>query len=73
MIRSLRKLRQVGSAESLEDLRLPPRYRLEGLKGDWAGQHIWINGQWRTCSVRSAAYDLDLAEDRVWDQIVQVA
>lgn len=36
---ALRKLRQVGSAESLEDLRVPPGNRLDALKGDRAGQH----------------------------------
>lgn len=36
---ALRKLRQVGSAEVLEDPRVPPGNRLEALKGDRAGQH----------------------------------
>ncbi|MEU3846848.1 type II toxin-antitoxin system RelE/ParE family toxin [Micrococcus terreus] len=49
---ALRKLRQVGSADSLEDLRIPPGNRLEALKGDRAGQHsIRINDQWRICFV----------------------
>ena len=48
----MRKLRQVGSAESLDDLRVPPGNRLEALKGDRAGQHsIRINDQWRICFV----------------------
>jgi proteic killer suppression protein len=47
---ALRKLRQVGSAESLEELRVPPGNRLELLKRDRAGQHsIRINDQWRIC------------------------
>ena len=47
---ALRKLRQVGSAESLDDLRVPPGNRLEALKGDRAGQHsIRVNDQWRIC------------------------
>ncbi len=47
---ALRKLRQVGAAVALEDLRLPPGNRLEALKGDRAGQHsIRINDQWRIC------------------------
>ena len=47
---ALRKLRQVGSAEVLEDLPAPPGNRLEALKGDRAGQHsIRINDQWRIC------------------------
>jgi len=49
---ALRKLRQVGSAETLDDLRVPPGNRLEALKGDRAGQHsIRINDQWRICFV----------------------
>lgn len=48
---ALRKLRQVGAAESLDDLRLPPGNRLEALKGDRVGQHIIINDQWRICIV----------------------
>lgn len=49
---ALRKLRQVGSAESLDDLRVPPGNRLEALKGDRVGQHsIRINDQWRICFV----------------------
>ena len=47
---ALRKLRQVGSAEVLEDLSVPPGNRLEALKGDRAGQHsIRINDQYRVC------------------------
>jgi proteic killer suppression protein len=49
---ALRKLRQVGAAESLDDLRVPPGNRLEALKGDRAGQYsIRINDQWRICFV----------------------
>ncbi len=49
---ALRKLRQVGSAQFLEDLRIPPGNRLEALKGDRVGQHsIRINDQWRICFV----------------------
>jgi len=49
---ALRKLRQVGSAQFLEDLRIPPGNRLEALKGDRFGQHsIRINDQWRICFV----------------------
>ena len=48
----LRKLRQVGSAEVLDDLRVPPGNRLEALKGDRAGQRsIRINDQWRICFI----------------------
>ncbi|UPL18246.1 type II toxin-antitoxin system RelE/ParE family toxin [Microbacterium aurugineum] len=49
---ALRKLRQVGSAESIDDLRLPPGNRLEAMKGDRAGQYsIRANDQWRICFV----------------------
>ena len=49
---ALRKLRQVGSAEVLDDLRVPPCNRLEALKGDRSAQHsIRINDQWRICFV----------------------
>ena len=49
---ALRKLRQVGSAVSLDDLRSPPGNRRELLKGNRAGQHsIRINDQWRICFV----------------------
>ncbi|MGM1017589.1 MAG: type II toxin-antitoxin system RelE/ParE family toxin [Actinomycetota bacterium] len=49
---ALRKLRQVGSADVLDDLRVPPGNRLEALKADRAGQHsIRINDQWRICFV----------------------
>ncbi|WP_307497662.1 type II toxin-antitoxin system RelE/ParE family toxin [Arthrobacter woluwensis] len=47
---ALRKLRQLGAAESLADLRVPPGNRLEALAGERAGQHsIRINDQWRIC------------------------
>mgnify|MGYP003377884350 CR=1 FL=1 len=53
---ALRKLRQVGSAESLDDLRVPPGNRLEALKGDRVGQHsIRINDRWRICLTWTAA------------------
>ncbi len=49
---ALCKLRQVGSAEVLEDLRVPPGNRLEALKGDRVGPYsIRINDQWRICFV----------------------
>lgn len=51
---ALCKLRQVGSAESIEDLWVPPGNRLEALKGDRAGQHsIRINDEWRICFVQT--------------------
>lgn len=45
-----RKLMQLHSARSLQDLRSPPGNRLEALKGNRRGQHsIRINDQWRLC------------------------
>ncbi|MEX1009893.1 MAG: type II toxin-antitoxin system RelE/ParE family toxin [Chthoniobacterales bacterium] len=45
---ALRKLMAVDAAEQLSDLAVPPRNRLESLKGRAAGRHsIRINDQWR--------------------------
>ena len=45
-----RKLDQLNQADSLQDLRSPPRNRLEALKGDRKGQHsVRINDQFRVC------------------------
>ena len=45
-----RKLRQLEIAARLDDLRVPPGNRLEGLKGERAGQYsVRINDQWRVC------------------------
>ena len=49
---ALRKLRLLNQARLLGDLRVPPGNRLEGLKGERAGQYsIRINDQWRICFV----------------------
>ena len=49
---ALRKLMQLDAATPLDDLRVPPRNRLERLAGDRAGQYsIRINDQWRVCFV----------------------
>ena len=43
---ALRKLRQLGYAQTLDELRIPPGNRLEALKGDRRGQFsIRINDQ----------------------------
>lgn len=53
---ALRKLRQLGYAQTLDELRIPPGNRLEALKGDRRGQfNIRINDQWRICFRWSAA------------------
>ena len=60
-----RKLRYLNNAKSLQDLRSPPAYRLEKLKGDRAGQHsIRINDQWRVCFrwQGNDAYDVEIAD-----------
>ena len=45
-----RKLRQLEVAGRLDDLKVPPRNRLEALKGNRKGQmSIRINDQWRVC------------------------
>jgi toxin HigB-1 len=47
---ALRKLRMLNSAETLQDLRVPPANRLERLVGDREGQYsIRVNDQWRIC------------------------
>lgn len=48
--RALRKLRQLDTASSIDDLRNPPSNNLEGLKGDRKGHmSIRVNNQWRIC------------------------
>ena len=50
------KLVQLGYAQTLDELRIPPGNRLEALKGDRRGQFsIRINDQWRICFRWSAA------------------
>jgi toxin HigB-1 len=45
-----RKLDQLDSAESLQDLRVPPGNRLEPLSGTREGQYsIRVNEQYRVC------------------------
>jgi proteic killer suppression protein len=45
-----RKLDQLDSVGSLNELRIPPGNRLEALKGDRKGQYsIRINDQYRIC------------------------
>ena len=50
-----RKLDQLDFAASLNDLRSPPKNKLEALKGDRKGQYsIRINDQYRICFVWSS-------------------
>jgi proteic killer suppression protein len=47
---AVRKLTQIDSVATLDELNVPPGNRLEALKGDREGQHsIRINDQWRIC------------------------
>lgn len=47
---AVRKLEQIDSAISLEDLKVPPGNRLESLSGNRIGQYsIRINDQFRIC------------------------
>ena len=62
---ALRKLRMLGNAHGLNDLRSPPANRLEKLSGDRDGQYgIRINDQWRICFVWRAgdAYDVEIVD-----------
>lgn len=47
-----RKLQMVQNAVLLADLKVPPKNKLEKLKGDRAGQHaIRINDKYRVCFI----------------------
>jgi len=47
---AVRKLDQLDSAESIDDLRIPPGNRLEKLSGNRAGEYsVRINEQYRIC------------------------
>jgi toxin HigB-1 len=49
---AFRKLDQLDSVVSLNELQIPPGNQLEALKGDRQGQHsIRINAQYRICFV----------------------
>ena len=48
--RARAKLLAIDAAKQLGDLQIPPRNRLEALRGNRRGQHsIRINDQWRIC------------------------
>jgi len=51
-LRAFKKLAILNAAITLDNLSVPPGNRLEGLRGDRAGQHsIRINDQYRVCFV----------------------
>jgi proteic killer suppression protein len=55
----------LDAAASLDDLRVPPRNRLEKLRGDRAGEwSIRVNDQWRLCFRwrDGEAMDVELAD-----------
>ena len=53
---AVRKLEQLDSAESLDDLRVPPGNRLEVLTGNRRGQFsVRISNQYRVCFAWSEA------------------
>jgi toxin HigB-1 len=62
---AVRKLVQIDSVTSLEELSVPPGNRLEALKGDRAGSHsIRISEQWRICFRwgSDGVYDVEIVD-----------
>ena len=62
---AMRKLQMLHAAQRIDSLRIPPRNRLEALKGDRKGQwSIRINDQWRICFVwqDGAAWDVEIVD-----------
>ena len=62
---AVRKLVQIDSITSLDELNVPPGNRLEALKGDRAGLHgIRINDQWRICFRwgTDGVYDVEIVD-----------
>lgn len=62
---ALRKLRMLNNAAKLNELRVPPKNRLERLYRDRAGQHsIRIDDQWRICFVwrDGDAYEVEITD-----------
>jgi proteic killer suppression protein len=60
-----RKLAMIDSADSIQDLRLPPGNRLEKLSGNRKGQYsIRINDQWRICFVwkEQSAFEVEITD-----------
>ncbi|KWA68261.1 excinuclease ABC subunit A [Burkholderia ubonensis] len=60
-----RKLAMLHRAQTLDDLKVPPKNMLEALKGNRAGQHsIRINDQYRVCFRFDAgnAFDVEIVD-----------
>jgi proteic killer suppression protein len=63
--RATMRLTQLNAATRVEDLRMPPSNRLEGLLHDRAGQwSIRINDQWRVCFrfENGDAFDVEIVD-----------
>lgn len=61
----MRKLAILNRAQTLSDLRIPPKNCLEALAGNRTGQHsIRINDQFRICFrfERGDAYDVEIVD-----------
>jgi proteic killer suppression protein len=62
---AVRKLVQIDSATTLDELNVPPGNRLEALKGDRGGQHsIRISDRWRICFrwEGDGVYDVEIVD-----------
>jgi len=62
---AVRKLVQIDSVTSLDELNVPPGNRLKALKGDRAGLHsIRISDQWRICFrwESDGVYDVEIVD-----------
>ena len=62
---AVRKMVQIDSATTLDELNVPPGNRLEALKGDRGGQHsIRISDRWRICFrwEGDGVYDVEIVD-----------
>jgi proteic killer suppression protein len=62
---AIRKLAMLNRAQSLNDLRIPPKNQLEALQRDRVGQHsIRVNDQYRVCFRFDAgnAFDVEIVD-----------
>jgi len=63
--RALQKLMMLNSAETPDDLKIPPSNRLEALSGNRQGQYsIRINDQFRICFkwLDNRAFDVEIVD-----------
>jgi proteic killer suppression protein len=62
---AVRKLVQIDSVATLDELNVPPGNRLEALKGERAGLHsICISDRWRICFrwESGGVYDVEIVD-----------